>query len=220
MANIRGVILDVDGTLIDSNDAHAHSWVEALADNGINVPFEKVRELIGMGGDKLLPTLTKIEEDMPEGKQIGQRRKEIFKQKYLPELKAFPEAKALVERMREHGLKPVVASSAKKDELSALLAVVGVENLLEGTTSSSEVENSKPDPDIVQAALDKIGCTAAQVVMLGDTPYDVEAAAKAGVRTIALRCGGWNDQKLKGAAAIYNDPADLLSQYESSLLMQ
>src|SRR5829696_4296497 len=109
---VRGIILDIDGTLVDSNDAHARAWVEALAEHGIQVPFEKVRRLIGMGGDKLMPRVCGIREDSPEGKKISKRRKEIFRERYLPSLRPCRGARELLQRMHAGGLKLVVASSA------------------------------------------------------------------------------------------------------------
>jgi HAD superfamily hydrolase (TIGR01509 family) len=218
VAKIRGVILDVDGTLVESNDAHAKSWVEAMAEYGYNVPYEKVRPLIGMGGDKVLPETIGVEKDSELGKKISQRRAEILKERYLPTMRAFPQADELLRRMRSDGLKLAVASSAQPDELKALLGKVGASDLIEEETSSKDAQSSKPDPDIMQVTLQRIGLPADEVVMLGDTPYDIEAARKVGVGTIALRCGGWNDNDLAGAIAIYNDPADLLAHYDSSPL--
>jgi HAD superfamily hydrolase (TIGR01509 family) len=218
LSKIRGVILDVDGTLVDSNDAHAKAWVEALAEHGINVSFEQVRKLIGMGGDKLLPKVAGIAEDTPEGKAISQRRGEIFKTRYLPHIKAFPQTRELLLRMRDDGLKLVVASSAKEDELKPLLKIAGAAGLIEEKTSSDDADNSKPDPDIVKAALDSAGLSADEAVMLGDTPYDIEAASRAGVKVIAFRCGGWDDAHLASAIAIYDGPADLLAHYDESPL--
>lgn len=214
----HGVILDIDGTLVDSNDAHAQAWVEAFASEGVKVTFEAVRRLIGMGGDKLAPEVSGISESSPHGKKISEKRKEIFKSRYLPTLKAFPNAQELLVRMKEDGKRLVVASSAKKEELQELLRLCGADELIEGKTSSDDADNSKPDPDIVQAALDNLVMPAAQVVMLGDTPYDIEAAKKAGVGMIAFRCGGWRDSDLDGALAIYQDPADLLAHYMASPL--
>ena len=122
MAHIRGVILDVDGTLIDSNDAHARAWVEAMAAYGYTVAFEKVRPLIGMGGDKVLPETVHLDKDSEQGKAISQKREEIFKERYLPHLRPFPGAKELIEEVRRRGLKVAIASSAKADELQAFLA--------------------------------------------------------------------------------------------------
>jgi HAD superfamily hydrolase (TIGR01509 family) len=215
---IRGVILDVDGTLVDSNDAHARAWVEALAQAGIPVEYEKVRRLIGMGGDKLMPEAAGLEEDSPVGKKIGESRSEIFKTKYLPRLKPFPRVEELLARMKDEGLRLVVASSAKEDELKELLKIAGATQFIEEKTSSSDADNSKPDPDIVEAALDELGLERDEVIMIGDTPYDVEAAARAGIKTIALRSGGWDDEGLRGAIAVYDAAADLLARYRSSPL--
>ena len=218
MSAFRGVLLDIDGTLVDSNDAHARAWVEALAEQGIEVPFAKVRRLIGMGGDKLLPRACGIEEDTPRGRKVSERRRELFVQRYLPSLHAFVGSKDLLRHMRSEGLKLVVASSARKEELQGLLKICGADELTEDQTSSDDAEKSKPDPDIVHVALEKIGLRAAEVVMLGDTPYDIEAAGRAGVGVIALRCGGWDAADLGGALAIYEGPADLLARYDSSPL--
>jgi HAD superfamily hydrolase (TIGR01509 family) len=214
----RGVLLDVDGTLVDSNDAHASAWVEALAENGFAVPFEKVRRLIGMGGDKLLPAVAGVEEDSPKGKAISRRRGDLFREKYLPHLNAMPGARSLVQRLRGAGLKLAVASSAKEDELGGLLKAAGVDDLVGERTSSDDADRSKPDPDIIHAALTRVGLKPGTAVLVGDTPYDVEAGLRGGVRVVALRCGGWEDEDLQGASAIYDDPAALVAHFESSPL--
>ena len=217
--SVQGVILDVDGTLVLSNDAHARAWVEAFAEFGYTVPFERVRLLIGMGADKLIPTiipgLSSIE---GIGKQVAERRKEIFLTRYAPTVKPAPGARPLVERMRDDGLRLVVASSAQRDELETLLKIAQVDDLLTERVSASDAKESKPAPDVVAVALDKIALPPWQVVMLGDTPYDIEAARKLGVPTVALRCGGFDDSQLAGAVAIYDSPADLLAHYETSPL--
>jgi HAD superfamily hydrolase (TIGR01509 family) len=218
MLRFRGVLLDVDGTLINSNDAHAQAWAQALAREGYQVPFDRVRWLIGMGSDHLLAQTVAVEKDSREGQRLRRWRKEIFASHYLPTLHAFPGVPQLVRRLREDGLSVVVASSAEADELQALLDIAGIRDLVEDITSSDEAERSKPSPDIIQAALGRIGYPAAEVVMLGDTPYDIAAAAQAGVGTIALRCGGWDEEHLQGALAVYDDPADLLARYEESPL--
>jgi HAD superfamily hydrolase (TIGR01509 family) len=219
MERIRGVILDVDGTLVDSNDAHARSWVEIFTRNGHTAGYEQVRRLIGKGGDKLVPEVTGLDAEHGEGKRLSDQRKALFTQQYLPYLEPFPRVRELLERMQRDGLRLVVASSAAKQELDPLLEAAGVRDLIEDRTSADDAEESKPDPDIVQAALRRSGLRPDQAVMLGDTPYDVEAAAKAGVRTIALRCGGWDDEALDAALAVYDDPADLLAHYEQSPLV-
>jgi HAD superfamily hydrolase (TIGR01509 family) len=211
------VILDVDGTLVDSNDAHARAWVEAFAGDGITVAFERVRRAIGMGGDKLMPAVAGIDEESPEGKSISKRRGKIFKTRYLPTLRAFPGVRELVERFSSAGFTLAVASSAQRDELTPVLKTAGVDDLIRTTTSSDDAENSKPDPDIVRAALKRTGCDPAAAVMLGDTPYDVEAALRAGIRIVGLECGGWGRADLRGASEVYADPAGLLARYDTSI---
>lgn len=214
----RGIILDVDGTLIDSNGYHAQAWVEALKEGGHDVDYAKVRPLIGKGGDKLLDEVVGIQEDSPEGKTLSKRRGAIFNEHFLPKIKAFPRTRELVLRMIEAGYKVAVGSSSERKQLEDLLERAQVKDLICDSTSSSEAENSKPDPDIVEAARKKLNLPAEEVFMLGDTPYDVEAAGRAGIETIAVRCGGWADKGLRGAVAIYDDPEDLLRRFDDSPL--
>lgn len=212
------MILDVDGTLVDSNDAHARAWVDAFAEYGITVAYEPVRRAIGMGGDKLMPVVAGITEDSPEGQKIAERRGQIFKDVWLPRLQPFPGARDLLERLTADGFTLAVASSAKESELHALLEVARVADLIPTRTSSDDADRSKPDPDIVRAAVKRAGCPRERTAMIGDTPYDVEAANRAHIQIIALTCGGWAPKDLETAAAIYADPADLLNQYPSSIL--
>jgi HAD superfamily hydrolase (TIGR01509 family) len=212
------VLIDIDGTLVDSNDAHTSAWVQALGERGVAVLFERVRPLIGMGGDKLLATIAGIDSESDEGRAISARRKEIFQRQYVPTLKATPGARPLLERLKNDGVTLAIATSAEGDEVEALLRVAGVDNVVDLASSSDDAEESKPDPDIVQAALRRAGARAADALMIGDTPYDIEAAQRAGVGTIALRCGGWwSDEALAGALAIYDDPQALLAHYDRSL---
>ncbi len=220
MPRVEGVLLDVDGTLVDSNGAHAAAWQKALAEAGFQVEFERLRRLIGKGGDKLLPEVTGVEADSPRGETISKRRAEVFNEEFLPRLRPFPCARELLARMKRDGLRLAVASSAKEDELKGLLRVCGAEDLLEATTSSDDADNSKPDPDIVHAALRRIRLPADRVILLGDTPYDIEAGNRAGVGVVAVRCGGWGDSDLAGAMAVYDDPADLLARFDQSPFMR
>ena len=215
---LKGVIFDVDGTLLDSNDAHARSWVDAFAEAGYEVPFDVVRPLIGMGADKLLPKTIGISNESTEGKKLVERCSEIFQERHLPRLCPFKGARDLVQRVRSDGLKALVATSARDEQLTKLLKAAHIDDLIEERATASDAKRSKPDPDIVQAAIEESGLSRKHLVMIGDTVYDIEAAAKAGVRTIAFRCGGWTDDKLKGAEEIYDGPADLLAHYEASLI--
>lgn len=213
MSGIRAVILDIDGTLIRSNDAHAQAFVDAAREQGVEADFEQIRRMIGMGGDKLIPRAFGFEKESPQGKRLDGRKGEIFRERYLPGLEPTPGTRELLERMRDDGLTLVVATSAGKDDLRGLLERAGIRDLIEGATSSSDVEESKPDPDVVESALRKAGEAAEDTVMIGDTPYDVEAAQRAGVRLIGVRTGGWSADELRGAIAVFDDPADLLAHY-------
>jgi HAD superfamily hydrolase (TIGR01509 family) len=212
-------LLDVDGTLLDSNDAHARSWVSTLQRHGHAVAYEAVRPLIGKGSDKLLEELLGLAAHDPKAKQLSDDRREHFLGQWLPGLRPTRGARQLLEGLRAAGLRLVVATSASDAELDALLRQAGVQELVDDATTSTDAEDSKPDPDIVEAALAKAGVEPARAVMLGDTPYDIEAAHAAGVRTVALRCGGWwGDADLARAAAIYDDPAHLLMHLADSPL--
>ena len=219
MQRIRGVILDIDGTLVNSNDAHARAWVSAFAESGFYVSFNTVRQLIGMGGDKLMPALTGLDPKSAEAERIGETRSELFLDEELRSLQPTRGARSLLEHLLGVGFELVVATSAKDDEVRALLEQAGVSDLIQLASSADDAERSKPDPDIVQAALRLSGSQAAHSAMLGDTPYDVEAAARARVPAIALRCGGWwDDAALARAMALYDDPADLLAHFDDSPL--
>lgn len=218
MAGDRGIILDVDGTLIDSNDAHARAWVDAGERLGYAIRFDQVRPLIGMGGDRVTPMVAGVEEDSTEGQELAAVRGDIFRRRYLPGLEPFPRARALLERLRDDRFRLVVASSASEDDLGALLERAGVADLIASATSSSDAEESKPEPDIVEAAIATARLPRERLLMVGDTPYDVEAARRARVAIVAVRCGGWGDADLAGARAIAADPAELLDRYEEIFL--
>ncbi len=214
---VRGVLLDIDGTLLDSNDAHAHAYVEALAAEGIVVPFERIRPLIGMGLDKLLPAIG-VDAHSRAAEHVGRSKKEIFSARYLPTLGPFHGARDLLLVLKKHGITLTVATSAGSDELSGLLRAARIDDLIDAKATSSDAGSSKPDPEIVEAAIARSGLPRDALVMLGDTPYDVEASVRAQVRIIALRAGGATDAALRGAAQIFDDPADLLAHYDESLL--
>jgi HAD superfamily hydrolase (TIGR01509 family) len=214
---LQGALLDVDGTLVLSVDAHAQAWSEALAEAGYDVAPERVRPLVGMGGDRVLPRLVpELNDTEDPGKSVAARRRQIFLERHAPRLQAAPGSRDLLERMKLEGLRLVAATSAKPDELISLLKAARVQDLIEGATTSDDAESSKPAPDIVEAALERSGLRPAEVLMLGDTPYDIESARKAGVGVVALRCGGFPESTLDGAVAIYDDPAHLLREYDRS----
>jgi HAD superfamily hydrolase (TIGR01509 family) len=201
---LQGVIFDVDGTLVDSNDAHAAAFVAAFGEFGFRVEFEEVRRLIGEGSDKLIPQLIGRYVEA-----IAERKKAIFMARYLPKVRAFPAVDLLLEKLRTMDCKLALASSAARDELDALLDVAHAKAYF--AEVADDAARSKPDPDIVLAALDKLGLAAERCVMVGDTPYDAAAARRAGLAFVGVRCGGWADRDLQPAIAVYEDPADLLA---------
>jgi HAD superfamily hydrolase (TIGR01509 family) len=217
LAPTEAVLLDIDGTLLDSNDAHARSWADVFRRHGLPPTFAQVRPLIGKGGDKVLAELLNIDHESPRGKQLGDERRELFLGQYLPQLKPTPGARELVQRLRQGEIQVVIATSAKGQELQALLRQAGVADLIEEATTADDAEQSKPDPDIVRAALQRAGVQPVEAMMIGDTPYDIETARAAGVDTIALRCGGWwNNAALAGAVALYDHPAALVAAWRES----
>jgi HAD superfamily hydrolase (TIGR01509 family) len=215
-ADLRAVLLDIDGTLVDSNDAHARSWHEVLSRHGRAVPLQAVRDAIGKGGDKLLRELGRLDDESEEGKAIIAERKELFTRRWVPELRPFPDVRALVQRLKARGLRIAVATSASEEEAKTLLDIAQVSDLIEESTSSDDAERSKPDPDIVQAALLALDLAPQEAILIGDTPYDVAAAHRAGVAVVAVESGGWKPADLAPALAVYRDAADLLARFDSS----
>ena len=216
-AKLKAVLVDIDGTLIDSNDAHARAWQQVLALHGHEFMFETVRPLIGMGGDKLLEHLLGIDGKSDRAEMLSAERQQHFLQRELHGLHPTRGARDLLMGLRDAGLQVVVATAANTEETGALLHQAGVDDLIAHAASSADAEESKPEPDIVLASLRKAGTKPSEAIMLGDTPYDVAAARRAGVGSVILRCGGWwNDDALAGALALYKDPAQLLQELQES----
>jgi HAD superfamily hydrolase (TIGR01549 family) len=217
----RGVIFDIDGTLLDSVDLHARAWQEAFAGFGREVSFEEVRRQIGKGGDQLMPVFLSEEELRNFGEELDKYRSELFKEKYLPQVRPFPKVRELFQRLLADGKRIALASSGKEDEVEHYKKIAGIDDLIHRSTSSDDAERSKPHPDIFEAALAKLGgLDVSDVVSVGDTPYDAEAAGKIGLRTAGVLCGGFPEADLRaaGCIAIYRDPADLLARYAESPL--
>ena len=219
---IRAVIFDIDGTLVDSVDLHAKAWQEAFAHFGHEVAFAEVRSQIGKGGDQLMPVFLSQEDLARRREEIEAYRSNLFKTRYLPQVCGFPAVRQLFERVRANGQRIALASSAKADELSSYKEIVGIADLVDEETSADDAERSKPHPDIFAAALSRLGgMDPSQAIMVGDSPYDAQAAGKIGLRTIGVLCGGFPEQDLRraGCIAIYRDPADLLSRFDRSPLL-
>jgi HAD superfamily hydrolase (TIGR01549 family) len=218
---VKAVIFDIDGTLVDSVDLHARAWQEAFAHFGKQFAFEKVRYQIGKGGDQLLPVFLSEREIEEFGDELTEYRGELFKREYLLRVVAFPRVRELFERVLRDGKRVALASSAKKDELKEYKRIADIEDLVEEEASADDAEKSKPHPDIFEAALSQLGdVEPSDAIVVGDTPYDAEAARKAGLRTIGLLSGGFPEEDLRaaGCVRIYKDAADLLANYDTSPL--
>jgi HAD superfamily hydrolase (TIGR01509 family) len=218
---MRAVIFDIDGTLLDSVDLHARAWVEAFAHFGVTTDFADVRRQIGKGGDELMPVFLSEERIARDGETIEAYRSDLFKRRYLSEVRPFPGVRPLFEHIRAAGLTIALASSGKRSEVEHYTEILEIGDLVDVATSSDDADRSKPHPDIFEAALEKLdGAPRDAIIVIGDTPYDAEAAAKAGLRTVGLLCGGFPEADLRsaGCVAIYRDPEDLLNRFAQSPL--
>jgi HAD superfamily hydrolase (TIGR01549 family) len=213
-------IFDLDGTLLDSVDLHAMAWHEAIAAFGHDVSFEQARSQIGKGGDKLIPVFLSPDEQRDHGKELEAWRSKRFSDNYLPLIRPFSAVPDLLQRVREAGLRLGVASSAKREELERYLHIADISHLVDETTSSEDVQQSKPAPDVFEAVLAKLKVDAEDAIAVGDTPYDAEAAGKAGVSAVGVLCGGFNENDLRkaGCIEVYPGPAALLACFNRSLL--
>jgi phosphoglycolate phosphatase-like HAD superfamily hydrolase len=214
---MRGILLDLDGTLIDSNEAHARAWLEALADAGVPADYAEVRERIGEGGDRLLPGVTGIDPESELGKRLLERRGELFRMDYLPRIRALPGARALIELFHARGYRTVVTTSGTRRDTELLLRQTQLDDLLTELATGDDADSTKPAPDVVSAALGVLGIPARDAILLGDTPYDIEAARRANVPAVAFTCGGWSPDRLSGAVAVYQGPWELLAAFDRSV---
>jgi HAD superfamily hydrolase (TIGR01549 family) len=216
---LKAVIFDIDGTLVDSVDLHARAWQEAFRRFGREIPYEEVRHQIGKGGDQLMPVFFSRAELDRFGDELEKYRGDLYKREYLPRVRAFPRVRELFERIKQDGRRIALASSAKEDELKVYQEIARVSDLVEEQASADDADKSKPHPDIFEAALAALGdVRPAEAIVVGDTPYDAEAAAKARLRTIGVLCGGFPEAELRAAGClrIYQAPADLLDRYDES----
>jgi HAD superfamily hydrolase (TIGR01509 family) len=216
----RAVLFDIDGTLVDSVDHHARAWQEALAHFGKEVPYRDVRSQIGKGGDQLLPVFLSEDELERFGEELSEYRTGLYQRNYLPVVKVFPEARELLARLKQSGTTIGLASSCQRTELGYYLRLVGGASLVDAATTADEADQSKPAPDIFQACLEKLGFEASEAVAVGDSPFDAEAATRAGLVTVGVLSGGFPEAALQaaGCTAIYQDAADLLARLASSPL--
>jgi HAD superfamily hydrolase (TIGR01509 family) len=218
---VQAVIFDVDGTLIDTNDLHVASWVETFRRFGRMVAPEAVRGQIGKGSDQLMPVFLPHALVEQRGEEIAAARTALFLRDYVGRARAFPGVRPLFQQLHAAGQRIILATSAKDEELERYREILGVDDLVDGATTSDDAAHSKPAPDIFRAALGRLAPLAAEAaIVVGDTPYDAQAAGKAGLRTVGVLCGGFPETVLReaGCVAIFRDPADLLAQLDRSPL--
>jgi HAD superfamily hydrolase (TIGR01549 family) len=204
----RAALLDVDGTLIDSNYHHALAWYRAFRQHGIVLPVWRLHRHVGMGGDQFVPALVGEDVDEEKGDDIRAARGEAYAQ-LIGEVEPLEGARDLIVDLKERGFTTLLASSSPQDELDRYLDLLDARELADGWTTDDDVEATKPEPDLVRAALEKAG--ADDAVMIGDTRWDVEAARKAGVETVTVITGGFSAQELEeaGAVAVYDSVEEL-----------
>jgi HAD superfamily hydrolase (TIGR01509 family) len=205
-----GVLFDVDGTLVDTTYLHTVTWWQALRQQGHDVPMARIHRAIGMGSDKILDALLGPDHDASRDDAMRDAHSESY-QRYWDALRPQPGAADLLRACTKRGWTVGLASSAAPKEFRALCRALDVDDVVAGATNAGDADESKPDPDIVQAALDRTGLASERVVFVGDAVWDVDAAARLDVPCIGLTCGGISAAELSdaGAVAVYRDPADL-----------
>jgi HAD superfamily hydrolase (TIGR01549 family) len=192
-------ILDVDGTLVDANYQHAMCWYRAFREHGVVLPIWRLHRHVGMGGDKFVPAVAGEEVESRIGEAVRDRWEELFDE-LIDEVAAFDGAHELMRDLKDRGHSVVVASSSIEKHLDHFLDLIDARDVAEGWTTKDDVEETKPEPDLVKAALAKAGTDDA--VMVGDTPWDIEAAKRAGLDTVCVITGGFSEQELRDAGAV------------------
>jgi HAD superfamily hydrolase (TIGR01509 family) len=214
-----GVLFDVDGTLVDTTFLHAACWAEALRQHGHVIPAVRLHRAIGMSSEKLLGAALGEDRDHSDDDAMVAAHSTLYKQ-WWGRLTPLPGAADLVRACHERGLSVVLASSAKEEELTALRSALGADDAIDAATSSSDAEAGKPEPDIIQVALDQCDLAAEQAVFVGDAVWDGYATQHAGVTFIGLTCGGTPENELReaGAVEVWADPAELLANLNTSVI--
>jgi HAD superfamily hydrolase (TIGR01509 family) len=212
-------ILDIDGTLVDTNYHHAIAWYRAFRQHGIILPLWRIHRHIGMGGDQVIQALTDEQTEREKGDDIRTAEKALYFE-LIPEVETMEGSRELIEDLKRRGHTVVLASSAKEDEVDKYLDLLDARELADAWTTSADVENTKPEPDLVKAALEHAQGSPDDAVMVGDTPWDVDAAKGAGVGTLAVRTGGFGVDELReaGALEVYESVAELRSKLDETPL--
>jgi len=213
-----GILFDLDGTLVDTTYLHAVAWTRALREAGHQVDTAAVHRAVGMTGDALIPHVLGPH-DPGSDDAVKERYSELYHEA-RDQVVAFGRARALLARVRAQGSRVVIVTSATEGDIGPLLSVLDADDLIDVVTDSSDAKESKPSPDLVQAALDKAGLEVSQVVFVGDSVWDVESSGRLGIPCVGLECGGTSSQELLQAGAVqtWRDPQALLRNFESSAL--
>jgi HAD superfamily hydrolase (TIGR01549 family) len=203
--HLQGIIWDVDGTLVDSNELHVNCWLEAFAHFGKRFDRDVIFQHIGKGGDQLVPDLLGAKEMRRFGKEVQSYRSKLFKQQYLPKVKPFAGIRELFQRLRERGIRMALGSSSDPEEVEYYTRLLEVADLIEGATSRKDAEHSKPSPEIFRAALERLGTDEARTLAVGDTPYDILAGHRVPLAVAAVLSGGFERELLTKAEFVFDD---------------
>jgi HAD superfamily hydrolase (TIGR01549 family) len=212
--HLEGIIWDVDGTLVDSNELHAQCWQKAFARFGKHIEYEVIRRQIGKGGDLLVPDLLNAREMRRFGEEVQTYRSELYKRDYLPRVKPFFDVRPLFERLRDRVIVMALASSSNPGEVEYYTRLLGVADLLQASTSKKDAAWSKPSPEIFQAALERLGTRGARTLAVGDTPYDILAAHRVPLAVAAVLSGGFPPELLAKAEFVFDNVQHLEREIE------
>lgn len=211
---LQGLIFDVDGTLVDSNEGHARAWIEAFEHFDKHFEYGDVFAHIGKGGDLLVPDLLNAKEMQRFGEKVQKYRRDLYKKKYIEEVKPFPRVREIFESLRSRGVRLALASSSNLDEVEYYTRLLAVGDLLQGSTSKNDAEFSKPSPEIFRAALERVGTDDAFTMTVGDTPYDVLASHRCALPIIAVLSGGFGPDALSKAEFLFDGVEDIVRKID------
>jgi len=206
------MLFDIDGTLVDTNDLHVRCWLDAFEHFGKTLDAGVMRHQIGKGGDLLVPDLLNAKEMRRFGEELQKYRGELYKERYMPRAKPFDGARETLEALHARGVRIALASSSNEDEVEYYTQLLGVEKLIEGSTSKKDAEHSKPSPEIFRAALERIGADEGRTFAVGDTPYDILAAHRIPLPVVAVLSGGFERELLAKSEFLFDDVTQIVGE--------
>jgi HAD superfamily hydrolase (TIGR01549 family) len=203
--HLQAILFDIDGTLVDTNELHARCWLEAFEHFGKQFEYDVVRHQLGKGGDLLVPDLLNAKEMRRFGEELKKYRGELYKKDFMPRAKPFDGARETLEALHARGIRIALASSSNEEEVEYYTQLLGVEKLIDGSTSKKDAEHSKPSPEIFRAALERTGADEGRTFAVGDTPYDILAAHRIPLPVVAVLSGGFERELLAKAEFLFDD---------------